>query len=449
MGALVALIVLVASGAHAQPPPPAPDAYASHVAVDDVLAPLVDAAELDVARGRALLGWARAEWVRERVPAGSWLEARAAIVIDAAQRELGDGPSIGALMRDVVLAPLVERAELDDHELALRRVEHVLANVDRDTELARRAAALRDVLRRRLDRPASRAEPAPPTPPPSPPDPSRRSDGELVDLYVSAGILGGYAGFWVPYALALDDDGWYALSVIGGASLLALGTIAIDADDGLRRGVPSTLAVSIRYGMSLGFLLWGALDPVLAPIDTDRRSGIAQRAFLPLAGGLGGVLVGATIGLGLSPSVQHVRFVETAGLWGTGLGLLAAAAASTDGPTAFALGAGGLVLGVVTAGVLAGAGVRADAARGWLLTLGFASGTVVAGLVALIAQSEPSLFGMVGVGTSIGGLALAFLLTEVLGGGDDRAYRIAALEDLRLGAAPTEGGGVVTLSGRL
>ncbi|AKF09026.1 hypothetical protein [Sandaracinus amylolyticus] len=443
---MLALTVLVAPAVEAQAPPPAPDAYASHVVIDDVLAPLVEAAEVDVARGRALLGWARAEWARERVPVGSWLEARASVVIAAARREVGDGPTIHALMRDVVLAPLVAAAEGARDELALRRVEHVLANVDPESELARRATALRSILRRRLEPPATRVVLAPSAAPRPPPDPARRSDGELVDLYVSAGILGGYAGFWVPYALSLDDDGWYALSVLGGASLLALGVVGIDSDDGLRRGVASTLAVSIRYGMSLGFLLWGALDPELAPISSDRR-GMAERAFVPLAGGLAGVLVGATIGLGLSPSVQHVRFVETAGLWGTALGLLVANAASTDGPTAFALGAGGLGAGVVVAALVAGAGVRADAARGWLLTLGFASGTLVAGIVALIAQGEPSLFGMVGVGTSVGGLALAFLLTEVLGGDHEHAYRIAALEGVRV--TPIDGGAMVSLSGAL
>nr|MDQ3037006.1 hypothetical protein [Myxococcota bacterium] len=55
----------VASAQTTAPPPPPPGSYAVTVALDDVLMPLLAAAEQDVAEGRPALALARAQMVLE------------------------------------------------------------------------------------------------------------------------------------------------------------------------------------------------------------------------------------------------------------------------------------------------------------------------------------------------------------------------------------------------
>jgi hypothetical protein len=181
-----------------------------------------------------------------------------------------------------------------------------------------------------------------------------------------------------------------------------------------------------------------------------------------MAFGLGGGLLGAVIGYGTSPSTDDVRFVETSGIWGTGLGLLCAIAAAQDSSQGFGITATGLGVGLLTTSIMAGAGVDVSARRGWLMTLGFAigagAGTIVPALAAAgTGDFDYRIFGAVAAVTSIAGLVTAFILTD---GMDERIrerdrqrreqQQVAfdPMRDLRIGAGPTEGGGVFTLSGQ-
>nr|MDQ3038059.1 hypothetical protein [Myxococcota bacterium] len=319
------------------------------------------------------------------------------------------------------------------------------------------------------ERPGARAEPTPPA------DPTRRGDGEAIELYITAAVYGVYLGFWIPYAAGLESGGSgsgsaenlvYSLSMLAGGGIMALGVAGLDSGNGLRTGVGPSMSMGLRYGLGMGFLMWGAFDPVLGPTGgrfdpitgtfIETRDGMIERTAFPMAFGLGGMLIGATMGYGLSPSTNDVRFVETGGIWGTGLGLLAAIAAAQDSSQGFAITAAGLGTGLLTTSIIVAAGARVTSRRGWFMTLGFVigagAGTIVPALAAAATgEFSVQIFGAVAAATSIAGLITAFVLTEGMDaprpGPDGARTESDAAPPIQVGLAPMEGGGLATISG--
>ncbi|UJR78482.1 hypothetical protein [Sandaracinus amylolyticus] len=511
---LLTALSLTAAAAHAQEPPPAaPGTYALTVALDDVVLPLLAAAETDAAQGRPGLAQARAQVVLETLPATSTLRVRAEGVRLVAQQALGATP-VAPTAPEVLVEPLVVQAEQDtqrgSHALAIARLDFALARVPAGGELARRAQALRAAASQLLVQGQPAVVPTAPVGQPAvvapyggyapvapvadpelaaasaepvaPVDPTRRGDAEAIELYITAAAYGVYLGFWIPFAAGLEGDDsssggspenlGYSLSMLAGGGVMALLVAGLDSGEGLRTGVGPSISMGIRYGLGMGFLMWGALDPILSSTrlpssdptcsfceGPENRGGWAERTALPMAFGLGGGLLGAVIGYGTSPSTDDVRFVETSGIWGTGLGLLCAIAAAEDSSQGFGITATGLGVGLLTTSIMAGAGVDVSARRGWLMTLGFAigagAGTIVPALAAAgTGDFDYRIFGAVAAVTSVAGLVTAFILTD---GMDERMRERRAQEqragfdpmrDLRIGAGPTEGGGVFSLSGQ-
>lgn len=523
---IVSVLALAAPAAAQEAVPAPPGGYAAvTVALDDVVLPLVAAAEQDAAQSRPALAVARAQVALEALPPSSSLRVRAEGVRLVAQQALG-GAAPEPVAPEVLVEPLVAQAELDTqrgmHALSIARLDFALARVPAESELARRAQALRQVASRLMiaaQQGATTPPPATSTPPmvvqqpavtpygyapapavapvdperpaapidAEPADPTRRGDGEAIELYITAAAYGVYLGFWIPFAAGLEssDDGSgdgspenlvYSLTMLGGGGLMALLVAGLDSGDGLRTGVGPSISMGIRYGLGAGFLMWGALDPILSDTSTfstdpappyfggctiENRGGWAERTGLPMGFGLGGALLGAVIGYGLSPSTDDVRFVETGGIWGTGLGLLAAIAAAQDSSQGFGITATGLGLGLLTNAIIAGVTDDITPRRAWLMTLGFAIGAAAGTIVPALAAAgtgdfDVRIFGAVAAATSIAGLITAFLLTD---GMDERIRerdrarregRVAfdPMRDLRLGAGPTEGGGVLTLTGQ-
>lgn len=503
----------VASAQTVIAPPPPPGTYAVSVALDDVLLPLLAAAEQDVAQGRPALALSRAQLVLEVAGQSSTLRVRADGVRLVAQQALaGATPEVQA--PELVVEPLVASAEQDSqrgqHALAVARLDFAMQRVPAGSPLAQRALALRQVAMQLLSASAAQqaapqvqqigpttqyggtpyggyAPAAPAAPidaerpgatatPATPVDPTRRGDGEVIELYITSAIYGVYLGFWIPYAAGLESSGGsgsgsaenlvYSLAMLAGGGLMALGVAGLDSGSGLRTGVAPSMSMGIRYGLGLGFLMWGAADRALSPIGgrfdpttgtfVESRDGMIERTAFPMAFGLGGLLIGATIGYGLNPSTNDVRFVETGGIWGSGLGLLAAIAAAQDSSQGFAITAAGLGTGLLTSAIIVGAGARVSSRRGWFMTLGFVigagAGTIVPALAAAATgEFSVQIFGAVAAATSIAGLITAFVLTEGMDAPRPAPEGARTERDdappIQIGLAPMEGGGLATLSG--
>jgi hypothetical protein len=303
----------------------------------------------------------------------------------------------------------------------------------------------------------------------------------VIELYITAVSYGIYLGFWIPFAAGLEatsgstgsgENLGYSLAMLAGGGLMALAVAGLDSGDGMRTGVAPSMSVGLRYGLGMGFLMWGALDNVLTSVDSfdrvtfrarDTRPGFIERTALPMGFGLGGLVLGAAIGFGASPSTDHVRFVETGGIWGTAVGFLAALAVSPpESAQGFGITAAGLATGVLTTALIASTGLQISPRRSWFLTLGLLAGTAAGAIVPLIATAgtggfSVQIFGAVAAATSIAGLVAAYLLTE---GMDERIRERDAerrrgragfdpLRDLRLDVGALDGGGMVSLRGGL
>jgi hypothetical protein len=467
--------------------------------MDDVVSPLLTAAEADVAAGRAALALARAQIVFDAVGAASPLRARADSVRTAATAALG-GAAAEAQPPDTVVQPLVDAAEQDSqrgqHALSIARCDFAMQRLPAGGALATRATALRQAAMRLLSASTIVQAPPPPVPgayppavaqpglmsaygqpivpsePPPPRDPTRRGDGELVELYITASLYGIYTGFWIPFAAGLEggsgrDAGpanvGYSLALLAGGGLFALGVAGLDSGDGLRTGVGPSISIGTRLGLLSGFLMWGAFDEVLAPTlvcpggssCAENRTGWTQRTAFPLAMGAGGMVIGAIVGYGLRPTTNQVRFVELqGGLWGTSFGLFLGLAATPQGnePVGFGFTLGGLAAGVLATSIVGAAGIDMSQRRAWLITAGWAAGVGAAALVSLIVSAAtaefgafPIVFGGIGAATSLGGLILAGLLSEGVDRG--RTPPRTAEIDIRPTFGPLEGGGMAGVSG--
>lgn len=481
-------LALLPTPSLAQVPAP-PQQYAAPQAnTDELLLPLLTAAERDAAEGRFALAAARAELLSRAIGPSSSLRIRAEGVRLVAQAQLPTPPPEPPSL-EILLEPLVEQATLDArggaHALAIARLDMVLAQLPVGASLRLRAEALRQASLQLLAPPTPIIVPppvvvpppvaqpgagglvtpfapeAPVAPPPeqAPQDPTRRGTGELIELYISATAFGVYTGFWIPFAAGLEggssssgggsaENIVYTLSMLAGGGLFALGVAGLDSGDGLRTGTAPAMSMGIRYGFASGLLLWGALDDVLSPAggtvcdvtcrSIDGRTGLVERTALPFGFGLGGLLIGAVVGYGLEPGVPEVRFVEAGGVWGAGIGLLVSVAAAQNSRQGFAITAGGMGLGLLSTAIAAGAGVRMSPRRSWFsslgLLIGVGGGAAISSIAAGAAEEfDPTVFGTVTAVTGVAGLITALVITE---GMDDRATPSQAELDVHLEFSP-------------
>lgn len=446
--------------------------------MEDLLAPLVDGAEDALAHGRPSLAAARAQAAIDALAPTSPLAARAQAIVAQAE------PLVGAETvdpSDDVMTPLLDAAEGDlagdERARGEARVAFVLSVADERSSAATRAHALLApttpegapastttaetttpvAAEPELDESAAVAhEVAPPA------DPTRRDDAEIIELYITASTFGVYTGFWIPFGAGLQGGNdrnpeslVYSVSVLAGGALFALGVAGLDSGSGMRAGQPAAISASLRYGVALGFMMWGALDPVLSPNDhcdpsgtftcTENRAGLAERTSLPLAFGAAGGLVGLGVALGLRPTTDQVRSVEMGGLWGGAIGLLSALGAAPDSSSGFAITATSVGLGLLGSAAVAGMGVHLGGRRMGFMTLGLLAGAAVGLLVPAFGAigahdwSWP-LFSVTGA-TGLAGLVIAGLVTDGMDEGPSTG------PDIHVSVSPTEGGGMASLSG--
>lgn len=505
--ALLVLVALAPSIARAQSvvAPTPPGAYVAAPAADDVLLPLVAAAEADVSAGRDDLALGRAQLALDLLEPSSALRVRAEAVRAMGMSAHGDGYVAVAAPVESLLEPLVDAASAEGAErervLAIARLDFVIQRVAPISPLGARATARREVLTQPPDPTSSAPSISAPVtpratrrsrvdygepgavgsvrvpsseemaeaPPTTPPDPTRRGDGELIELYITATLFGVYAGFWIPFGAGLQGGSdrnpeslVYSLSVLAGGGLFALGVAGLDSGPGLRTGVGPAISMGIRYGVATGFLMWGALDPVLSPTREvpgpsgacdmsggtftceENRAGLVERTALPAGFGATGALLGALVGYALRPTTQQVRMVEMGGLWGSAIGLLSSLGAAQDSSQGFAITATAMGLGLAGTALSTAFGVNLSGRRMGFMTLGLVAGAAVgmlAPLIALAATREWSwpILSITGA-TGLAGLVVAGVLTN---GMDDGA----TAPDLHVSISPMDGGGMASIGG--
>ena len=503
-----AVAISLTSLASAQTPPPPSGYAAASITPDLVLEPLLAAAEADLGRGEAALALARATAVTAAVPPDSATHVRAEGLVLLATQRLAGAPAT-TVAADVALAPLVDTAALDGPAgrgtLARARLEFVLGRIAGTSALATRATALRAALDAQAAAPpptvATTTAVAPqyqpiyggaaptyvytaPDGPDSPQshlargqttdDPHRRGDAEIVELYITGGLFGGYIGAWIPYgsglfngAAADDRARLTTAAVLIGSGVSVLGIFGLDQiDRGLRTGVPAGIGMGIRYGLGLGGLMLGIVGA--------RTSGTTEAAFNVMGfSGLAGGLLGAVLTMTLEPHPSQVQFTQTSGLWGVLFGaqlaMLIAPLIRADRVTTpfggtfdsgqtrqevgFGLTFAGLGAGVLTGMIFSAAHINPSARRSWHLTLGFLAGTgggtLLWSLISALSGTldVPTLGGCQFVG-AIGGLVISGLLSS---GDRERANwdedPAAAAPTFQVSISPTQGGGVIGVNG--
>jgi hypothetical protein len=487
-GALVALL-WSRSYAHAQVVPPPPAAYASaSIGLDLVLEPLATAAETDLANGSLTLALARTQTVLAEAPASSSVHVRAEGLSLLAHQRLGDAPP-DAVDTDAVFAPLVAAASDDvtasRFDLARARLAWVAAHVPAQSALALRARAIGAALdARAAGAPASTAPTttvyvpptagtstwttpvlADPTQAVTPPDdghrPRRRQDIEIVDLYITSGLMGAYFGAWISESSGLlngassdDQSRILSIAMLAGAGVLTLGVFALDQiDDGPRSGQPGAISSGMRFGFVLSGLTLGLLS------QDNHFDSAATFDFMGV-GLIGGTALGAIFAYTAEPHPSQVQFTQTTGVWGGMLGaelgaLIAPLAFPNSGATAERWHAGfGLTLGGLSAGILTGLALSAahehfSSRRSWLTTLGLVAGTGAGTLIWLLVSAashwtfDLATWGGIAGAAGIGGLVLAAVLTE----GDHGPRDWDEPSAVQLSFSPTVGGATIGLSG--
>ncbi|MBX3274826.1 MAG: hypothetical protein KF729_31470 [Sandaracinaceae bacterium] len=436
-----------------EPTAPSPPPHVPELVVE----PLLRAAEQDLAAGQAALALARASLASQSLPERSPLRVRAdGLCVLAEQRR---DPNADVPPADEVLAPMVVEAELDLRAgrvpLAVPRLDFALARLPAGSALRGRAEQLRAIAVASAPSPpgvppamyAPAPQPmtyGPPVAPRAPRDPDARGVGEAVELYITGGLLGLLTGAYIPWVASEQTAGTvaYTLSMVGTSAVFVVGVISLDLTGALRTGVAPTMSAAIRFGFANGMLSWGLA--VAEGVDDPALS-----FSLVWGGAAVGALVGAVAGFGAQPRVDEARLVESAGIWGGLLGTSIAMITDYQSPTA------GLLLSLVglDAGLLAGiaavaGGGRMPVGRTLFVDLGFLAGFGVGAALPMLyyyATRETPELPALGVGSligSVGGWALLYLLTDGWEGADEAP-------PVHLGAAPIEGGGLVTLGGRI
>jgi len=446
-------------GELAVPPPPGAPAAAPAA---EVVRPLLDAAEQDMAAGRHVLALSRASVVSHALPENTPLRIRADGLRLIAQQRMGGDATPPPL--DEVLAPLVAQAELDVRgrrmHIALPRLDFAMSRLAEGSPLRDRAARLREIAIGASQTPAAPTQPTyapapvpyvavPPTRPPRPErDPTERTTGEAVELYITGSLLGALTGGYIPFVASDQTAGTvtYTLSVIGGAAVFAVGVLSLDLSGALRSGIPPTISSSIRFGFANGMFAFG----LAAALGMDDPNGYFSLAW---GGAATGALVGLAVGFGAQPSTREARIVESFGWWGAGLaGGVSLLTDYQDEAVAFAIPLAGLNAGLL-GGIAAAAGGLSMSTRrvmfidlGFFLGFGVGVGLTTAGyLLSRANHVEAPALGVGGLIGAVGGWTLLYLITD---GMDDAASDVAELP-FHLGASPLPGGGMVTIAGQL
>ncbi len=482
--ALVPVLVVSLFSMHAAAQAPAP-AVAAAGTMEELIGPLADGAEAALAADHPALAVARAQLVLDAVASSSPLAARAQAVTDAASVAMAGGRAPDDT--STALAPMLDAAAASADAgrlpIAEAQIEFVLDLVPATSALAHRAEAIRARMTVAAS-PTLVASPpefagddfsdaptsAPVTPrttpetaaPAAPADPTRRDDAELIETYITMTTFGVYTGFWIPFGAGLQGGNdrnpeslLYSLSILAGGGLFALGVSALDDGPGMRAGVGSSMSAGTRYGVALGFMMWGALDPYLSPNEhcnpavsftcSENRAGLSERTALPLAFGATGALVGLGVGLGLRPTSEQVRAVEMGGLWGGAIGLLSSLGAAQSSSQGFIITASGVGLGLLGTAITQGMGIHFGGRRLGFITLGLAAGAAAGLLVPAFGSigahgwSWP-LFSVTGA-TALAGMIIAGLVTNGMDEGPSHG------PDIHVSLGPTEGGAMASLSG--
>ena len=473
--AVPALLLLVPASVLAQDVPPPPPAYASaSIGMDLVLEPLVSAAEADLGAGEITMALARTQVVLAEVPASSSVHVRAEGLSLLARQRLGTTPP-GTVDAGAAYAPLVTTATADVAagrvDLARARAQWLLAHVQSTSAIAVRAQGVIASIDQRAAAPSPivvtaagwrpPVESAPMPVESSRHRPRRRSDLEIVDLYITSGLAGAFFGAWITessgaidHSSSDDQSRIVSIAMLAGAGVLTLGTFALDqVDDGPRAGQPGAIAAGIRFGFVLSGLSLGLWS---ADHTTDTATSFDALGI----GILGGATLGTIFAYVAEPHPSQVQFTQSVGVWG---GVLGAELAALVAPLAFPnLGAGtervqsgfgitlgGLSVGLLTGVVLSAAHENFSARRSWLTSLGLVAGTGAGTLVWLLVSAGsrwsfdfPTWGGIAGIG-GLGGLILAAVLTD-----GDRSTRSWDDEPpVQLSIAPTVGGATLGVNG--
>jgi hypothetical protein len=454
--------------------PPPPSAYtAASIGTDLVLEPLVVAAEADLGQGALPMALGRTQVVLAETPASSAMHVRAEGVALLARQRLGATPP-GSVSTDDAYGPMVDAAIADTtagrYDLARARLTWVDAHVPSGSALALRSSTTRAALDARAASapatisvaPATTTWTAPVAParaPARPSDPRRRTDAEIVDLYVTGGLAGSYLGAWIA-----QGPGWIdanpdagrltAVAMLAGAGVLTLGVFGYDQiDHGPRMGQPGAIAEGIRFGFVLSGLSLGVLS-------ADHSYRVGEMFDAMGIGVLGGAALGTIFAYTLEPHPSQVQFTQAMGVWG---GVLGAELAALVTPLAFPnFGAGtertqtgfGITLGGLGAGILAGFVLSAahenfSARRSWLTTAGLVAGSGTGTLIwLLISAGERYAFDVPtwGACAGIGGIA-GLVLGAVLSANDHDPRSWDEVPDVQVSVAPTLGGATMGLSG--
>ncbi|MCZ7677323.1 MAG: hypothetical protein M5U28_00495 [Sandaracinaceae bacterium] len=287
--------------------------------LDVVVGPLLAAAEADLSAGRAALALARSAVVASVLPEGVPLRVRAEGLTLLARQRMPQGATAPAQDEVyaplIAQADLDLRA--GQPQVALPRLDFVLGRLPAGSPLVARAQQLRAYAASTLGAPPPPplAAPAPVAPPPAaPPPPSdgSRGTGEIVELYISAALAGAITGAYIPF-VASDDTAvptTYVLTSLAGAGVFAVGVLTLDLTMTLPSGVPPTISASIRFGIAHGMLGMGLYLAAPGINDGDVAFSLAW------GGSIAGALVGLGVGFGLTPTVEEERLVESVGIWG-------------------------------------------------------------------------------------------------------------------------------------
>ena len=271
--------------------------------------------------------------------------------------------------------------------------------------------------------------------------------GEIVDLMITTGAYGVLLGNSIVTWADLDETfdpatGTFIrssddvvrirfVSTFLGAALSLTGLLASDAP----RGVPTTMAMGLRFGLAFSAFGGGAAS----------STGSADDLLAVMAiGGVVGMGLGAGLGFGLRPHPSRSRFVESGFLWGTALGGMLGGWFGDNGQAVF----GGMLagsLGAMVAHSIVAALVPVHIGRGWLMNGAFAVGC---GLAAFLTWG----FG----GGSVSGdtylatmsatgfvaLAVVFALTDFIqdAGWDESLPEV--VRNMNIDVAPTQGGAI-------
>ncbi len=438
------------------PPPSPAAPLVGGVPLDFLVAPLVDAAEADLSAGRAALALARTALVASVLPEGVPLRVRAeGLRLLAHQRmpQGAQGPAIDEVYAPMIAqAELDLRA--GQPQLALPRLDFVLGRLPPGTPLIARAQQLRAHAASLLAAPAPQpvAPPIAPLPPAAvppgnaPPQPTAQGDhrgtGEAVELYISAAAAGAITGGYIPFAASNNTatGATYILSTVAGAGVFAIGVLTLDLTMQLPSGVPPTISSSIRFGIAHGVLAMGLY--FATPGDHDGTTAFT----LTWSGAMAGTLVGLGVGFGLTPSVREERFVESTGYWGAALGTyIAMLTGFEDTTTSLSLTWGGLDIGLLTGIVLASIGAIPSTRRTHWIDLGFVVGSGVGALIPSLYfaySEEPVVWPAYGVAMLLGSVS-GWLLTYFLTEGMDAPEA----PPVSVGLAPIDGGAALSLSG--